>query len=339
MEDDVAGTLRAEGENRPSRPSHAIAFAQNQLGEVLERTRQVPIRVHGEHSTAMTGNGTARVADEVEVARTLDTCGGYATNQGGNLVMAEHLSVVAPAGIRATFAKTHKPMSSTDFEGWSPTDMTPTITHWSRDRSDNGTDVAVVQSVVAFAQNSRDEVRLMGGDGQLSGTLSAEPGSHMTTFLAASHFDVYNHRLTGDTTGVVREQHGTNMNAVFQTVAFTENHEGRVYEHDQIGALNQGGGKPGMCYPAVRTNMTVRRLTPVECERLQGFPDGHTRIPYRGRPAEECPDSSRYKALGNSMAVPVMNFVGRRLDAVRRGLGPSLADVPDPGDVFDLFGE
>ena len=59
----------------------------------------------------------------------------------------------------------------------------------------------------------------------------------------------------------------------------------------------------------------VRRLTPTECERLQGFPDGWTKIPYKGKPAEDCPDGPRYKAIGNSMAVPVMMWIGRRLEA------------------------
>lgn len=58
----------------------------------------------------------------------------------------------------------------------------------------------------------------------------------------------------------------------------------------------------------------VRRLMPVECERLQGFPDGWTRIPWRGKTAEECPDGPRYKALGNSMAVPVMRWIGERIE-------------------------
>lgn len=57
----------------------------------------------------------------------------------------------------------------------------------------------------------------------------------------------------------------------------------------------------------------VRRTTPVEWERCQGFPDGHTMIPWRGKPAEECPDGPRYKALGNSKAVPVVRWIGRRL--------------------------
>ena len=60
----------------------------------------------------------------------------------------------------------------------------------------------------------------------------------------------------------------------------------------------------------------VRRLTPRECERLQGFPDDYTAIPWRGKPAAECPDGPRYKALGNSMAVPVMRWIGQRIQMV-----------------------
>lgn len=60
----------------------------------------------------------------------------------------------------------------------------------------------------------------------------------------------------------------------------------------------------------------VRRLTPVECERLQGFPDNWTQVPYRGKPAGDCPDGPRYKAIGNSMAVPVMRWIGERMQEV-----------------------
>lgn len=60
----------------------------------------------------------------------------------------------------------------------------------------------------------------------------------------------------------------------------------------------------------------IRRLTPRECERLQGFTDDWTLIPWRGKPAEECPDGPRYKCIGNSMAVPVMGWIGRRLEEV-----------------------
>lgn len=60
----------------------------------------------------------------------------------------------------------------------------------------------------------------------------------------------------------------------------------------------------------------VRRLTPRECERLQGFPDDYTAIPWRGRPAEECPDGPRYKAIGNSMATTVVRWIGERIEQV-----------------------
>jgi len=62
-----------------------------------------------------------------------------------------------------------------------------------------------------------------------------------------------------------------------------------------------------------RQRMAVRRLTPRECERLQGFFDDHTLIPWRGKPADQCPDGPRYKALGNSMAVPCMRWIGERI--------------------------
>ena len=66
--------------------------------------------------------------------------------------------------------------------------------------------------------------------------------------------------------------------------------------------------------PAVATvDYIVRRLTPLECERLQGLPDGYTKIPYRGKPADECPDTPRYKALGNGWAVNCARWVCQRI--------------------------
>jgi DNA (cytosine-5)-methyltransferase 1 len=64
---------------------------------------------------------------------------------------------------------------------------------------------------------------------------------------------------------------------------------------------------------AVHSDMVVRRLTPVECERLMGMPDNWTQIPWRGKPKEECPDGNRYKAIGNSIAVPCLGWIGERI--------------------------
>lgn len=72
-------------------------------------------------------------------------------------------------------------------------------------------------------------------------------------------------------------------------------------------------------YPQhVTDGLTIRRLTPLECERLQGFPDGWTDILWKGR--EHAPDSPRYKALGNSMAVPVMRWIGEGIQLVERNM-------------------
>ena len=72
--------------------------------------------------------------------------------------------------------------------------------------------------------------------------------------------------------------------------------------------LKKGGNQHGVLTP-----MAVRRLTPVECERLQGFPDNWSRISWKGKPEEQCPDGPRYKACGNSMAVPCMFWIGNRI--------------------------
>ena len=118
-------------------------------------------------------------------------------------------------------------------------------------------------------------------------------------------------------------------------VAFAENSraELRIVNGDgQVSSqLTTGGGKPGQgvgcrddgaaftlearsTTQAVATSWAVRRLMPVECERLQGFPDGFTNVPWRGK--NHSPDGRRYKALGNSMAVNVMRWLGDRIELV-----------------------
>ena len=133
---------------------------------------------------------------------------------------------------------------------------------------------------IAFAQNTRDEVRLQGGDGQIVGALASEPGMKQTTYVAQP--------------------------AIGWSEELTAHHE--LAGTMQYGG--QGGRHDGVMTPA----MQVRRLTPRECERLQGFPDDYTLNPYRGKPAADGP---RYKALGNSMAVPLMHWIGQRIAQVQ----------------------
>ena len=115
-------------------------------------------------------------------------------------------------------------------------------------------------------------------------------------------------------------------NAVCSTIPLnTMTMQGRPSDQDRMGSGIGAVGDPvptlschhshAVCY-GIRDESTVRRLTPLECERLQGFPDNHTRIPWRGKSEEDCPDGPRYKACGNSMAVPVMRWIGERIAMV-----------------------
>ncbi|APZ06658.1 phage N-6-adenine-methyltransferase [Kosakonia cowanii JCM 10956 = DSM 18146] len=136
----------------------------------------------------------------------------------------------------------------------------------------------------AFAENSRGEIRLEDGNGGITGCLSTgggKPGQG-TPAICIQHASIGRHDAAGP--------------------------QGRGYQEDV--AFTQDSRSSA---DVVQYGMQVRRLTPVECERLQGFPDDHTLIAWRGKDAAECPDGPRYKAIGNSMAVPVMRWIGERI--------------------------
>ena len=96
-------------------------------------------------------------------------------------------------------------------------------------------------------------------------------------------------------------------------LSFAQNQAGEVRCSDKMGTLNTNSNPSGRNTPMIY-GMGVRRLTPLECERLQGFPDGWTDIPGAS-------DTARYKALGNSMCVPVMRWIGERIERVDSQLG------------------
>lgn len=102
----------------------------------------------------------------------------------------------------------------------------------------------------------------------------------------------------------------------FQPRYFTrDNKTGGAESCKDVTAALSAQHAGGDSAPHVATVSQVRRLTPVECERLQGLPDGHTKIPWRGKPAEECPDGPRYKGIGNGQTVPVMLWLATRIKA------------------------
>jgi DNA (cytosine-5)-methyltransferase 1 len=114
-----------------------------------------------------------------------------------------------------------------------------------------------------------------------------------------------------DGTAYTVDTHATQ--GVAQPIGLDEEQNAMIDAFGTLKARTLGGGFEGS---VMQTNMAVRRLTPVECERLQGFPDNYTNIPWRKK--DESPDGPRYKALGNSMAVPVMRWIGKRIDQVEK---------------------
>ena len=168
-----------------------------------------------------------------------------------------------------------------------------TARHDSSPCADRGMNV-VAQ---AFAQNTRDELRYIGGDGQIAGALGAETGMKQQTYLQLSH----------------------------PAIGWSEELTASV---DLAGTLQrggEGGRHDGVMTPA----MQVRRLTPRECERLQGFPDDYTNIPITPPEwATQFPDRvrysadlNRYKAIGNSWAVPKFRWIGERIQMVQNMIG------------------
>ena len=87
------------------------------------------------------------------------------------------------------------------------------------------------------------------------------------------------------------------------------------YHIDKKASTLRNSASPD-CFDLVLDRYLIRRLTPLECERLQGFPDNYTQIEWKGKPKDQCPDSHRYKAIGNSMAVPVMRWIGERIKRI-----------------------
>jgi len=228
--EELSPTLRAEmGDNQ-------VAVATGVCGV----EQKVVYAFDSLASNSMKSSNPHSGCREVDLAKTIDTtvpC--PSKNQGGigimqptvwdttNITSPQNGSNPQPGDPCFTLAKgQHPPLL---------TGTAPTLT--TNDPSHSPPAVAQV-----FQQNTRDEVRYIGGDGKITGALMAEPGMKQQNYI--------------------------------------------------------------------HQNMAVRRLTPIECERLQGFPDGYTDIKFNGKAT---PDGPRYKALGNSMAVPVMAWIGKRI--------------------------
>jgi DNA (cytosine-5)-methyltransferase 1 len=217
------------------------------------------------------------------------------------------------------FRKSKRACSTTDNETWVPAHASNTLNNF--DLGDTRTTHAVVQPV-AWTQNQREEVRLLGDK---VGAI-ALPGTHQTNYIAEPV-----HQMPGSvapTIGASGPPYSRTGNerveAEALAVTFQPGNLRREAGADPSTTTTTTTLKAsaGDQTPHIATPMAVRRLTPVECERLQGFPDNWSRISWKGKPETDCPDGPRYKACGNSMAVPVMRWIGERIAAVDATLSP-----------------
>ena len=145
-------------------------------------------------------------------------------------------------------------------------------------------------------------------------------GTEAAGSLAAGAGGTIEVMATGQANAEMAADHCVNLTCNHEApIVCYENHgqDSRIREIDcfpRFRLLRRAGGNN---LPLVASSV-VRRLTPRECERLMGFPDDYTRIPWRKKPAELCPDGPRYKACGNSMCVNVMRWIGMRIELVER---------------------
>ena len=162
------------------------------------------------------------------------------------------------------------------------------------------------------------------GKGSGNGLGVGKPGDPCPTLTAGDKHAVgliggidYENNAHGpnDVTGPLLKGSPTGGGRPLPAIAFSEGYFrcGSGHAPQDDGTCNTLQCNTGDQRISVAQDTAVRRLTPRECERLQGFPDDHTLIPWRGKAAENCPDGPRYKALGNSMAVPVMRWIGERI--------------------------
>jgi hypothetical protein len=197
--------------------------------------------------------------------------------------------------VQKCFVKTSKPRFKGDCETYVDTGVAPTVNCFDQgDKRANELicesmprgDSPLIQECYAFEPGI---AKREGGDSRFveecSGTLRSNAGDNQTAVAIAENI-------------IGRQvQNGGNGTGAQEEIAYTQNTSGVM----------------GVAHKA-----TVRRFLPVECERLMGFPDNWTRIPWKGKPEEDCPDSPRYKACGNSMCVNVMRWIGMRIEMVER---------------------
>jgi len=211
------------------------------------------------------------------------------------------------------FTKAKRAQSNTDDETWVDGQVNPTLSLF--DQGDTrATTVAVafhpLQDPISSTDGSTHCMGTRGSQGHASIAVAFKSGQSAAARTIGAQEEV---ACTVEAGGG-----GNNKQAVAVGVAPT------LTAHNDPSRSPQSAEVTQQVAAVHAASMTVRRLTPRECERLQGFPDEWTLIPWRGKPADQCPDGPRYKALGNSMAVNCMEWIGERIDMIEKRNSPGV---------------
>lgn len=283
-----------------------------------------PSREKGKDVAGAAASGAGGRSWPADVASTLDTA--FGPKQG---LDDQHINAGAPYFVPHAVSVTGDVAHTLKAEGADA----------SEDGTGRGTPIVCVHGMqdpctsesTAFAlgRNSGGEnviaftAKDYGGDAQVNLSPTLRAGAHSGSHANAGVMPAITVAIRGREGGATAELGGEVATALRASqgggdkphvLAFNTSGYGAAVDSEVASTMQASYDKlSNQVYGAV-VNSAVRRLTPVECERLQGFPDNYTRIPWRGKPADQCPDGPRYKALGNSWAVPLFAWLGRRID-------------------------
>lgn len=244
------------------------------------------------------------------------------------------------------FRKSKRASSNTDDETWVEDEQTNTLNTFDLTGDVRATNVVVsptittskgsrggcsdealseIKAVWEAQQSIAVDVYNQSIDGQTAATVTKASGGTNTSgpkVMTPIAVDCYNQTINTETHHTLRSNASHNeYGAVLEPIVIDRAafNQGQNAQYKPM--IEQSETMPSLVakgpYAVANPPMAIRRLTPTETERLQGFPDGHTKIPYRNKPADQCPDGPRYKACGNSMAVPVMAWIGKRIQMVQ----------------------
>lgn len=167
------------------------------------------------------------------------------------------------------------------------------------------------KTVANFQQNQRGEVRLTGGDGQTVGAIAVHPGISQQNLLCFSSHGMAND--IGMSIAPTMRSSGGCPPAIAYSLSWDSPSAKDGYKNWQLSTELSHTFCANSAKQALLTYPIIRRLTPIEVERLFGFPDNYTQVPYKGQPMK---DGSRYRMLGNAIAYPVLLWISRRLQRV-----------------------